>query len=122
MGRGEGVGRGGGLTQGTNFLGGGVLHTPPTGSQHAGTRGSGGMHPQEFFLKCCQFAFPHKMHISASRYFYILPLDYGYGSLVSAAFANGKFWVGSDNQVHDAPSHNCVHDRIIMLKLENFEI
>ena len=37
---------------------------------------------------------------------------------LSAAFANGKVWVGSDNQAHDAPSHNYVHDRIIMLKLE----
>ena len=67
-------------------------------------------------LKYCNLeTFPHKMHISASRY---LPLDI-YGSL---AFANRKVWVGSDNQVHDAPSHNCMHDGIIMLKLENFEI
>ena len=30
---------------------------------------------------------------------------------------------GSDNRSHDAPSHNCMHDRIIiMLKLEKFEI
>ena len=40
----------------------------------------------------------------------------------SAAFTNGKVWVGSDNQVHDASPHNCMHDKIIMLKLENFEI
>ena len=41
---------------------------------------------------------------------------------LSAAFANGKVWVGSDNQAHDALSHNCMHDRIIMLKLEKIEI
>ena len=22
-------------------------------------------------------------------------------------FVNGKVWVGSDNQAHDVPSHNC---------------
>ena len=49
--------------------------------------------------------------------FYILPLDIW----LSAAFVNGKIWVGSNNQAHDAPSHNYMHDRIIMLKLENFE-
>ena len=48
----------------------------------------------------------------------ILPLDI-YGS---AAFANGKVWVDLDNPAHDASSHNCKHDRIIMLKLQNFEI
>ena len=35
------------------------------------------------------------------------------------AFANGKVWVGSNNQAHDAPSHNYVHDNV---ELENFEI
>ena len=57
------------------------------------------------------------MHISACRY---LPFDIY--QWLSVAFANRKVWVGSDNQVHDAPSHNCMHDGIIMLKLENFEI
>ena len=57
---------------------------------------------------------------------YILPLDYRYGSLKH--FVNGKVWVGTDNQVHDAPSHNCatlnmhVHVRIIMLKVKNLKI
>ena len=32
----------------------------------------------------------------------MLPLDYRYGSL-RKHFANGKAWVGTDNQVHDAP-------------------
>ena len=41
---------------------------------------------------------------------------------LSATFANGKVWVGSDNQVHDASSYNCLRDRILMLKPENFEI
>ena len=71
-------------------------------------------------IDCNLETFPHKMHISACRYyFYILPLDYRYGSLQH--FANGKVWVGTDNQAQDAPS-NCVHDRIILLKLENCEI
>ena len=51
----------------------------------------------------------------------LLPLDYRYGSLKH--FANGKVWVGTDNQVHDAPSHNCTTlNRCIMLNVENFEI
>ena len=58
------------------------------------------------------------MHISAYRYLYTA---FRYIWL-SAAFANGKVWVSSDNQAHDTPSHNCMHDRMIMLKLENFEI
>ena len=64
--------------------------------------------------------FPQKMHISACRnliYCLYIYIYYIYIWL-SAAFANGKVWVGSDNQVHDAPSHNCMHDRIIMLKLK----
>ena len=60
---------------------------------------------------------------------HVLPVDILYTAfrftfryMASAAFANGKVWVGLDNQAHDAHSHNYVHDRIIMLKLENFEI
>ena len=79
---------------------------------HAETRGSGGMPPLGNFLKN-----RHRMHFCL-QIFYILPLDIW----LSAAFANGKVCVGSDNQAYDAPSHNCMHDRIIMLKLENFEI
>ena len=64
------------------------------------------------------------------RHFHIkcifLPVDILYTAFryirLSAAFANGKVWVGSDNQAHDAPSHSYVHDRIIMLKVEIFEI
>ena len=60
--------------------------------------GSGGMPPQESFekymLKYCNLeTFPHKMHISACRYLYTA---FRYIWL-SAAFANGKGWVGSDN-------------------------
>ena len=35
----------------------------------------------------------------------VLPLDYRYGLLKH--FVNRKVWVGTDNQAHDAPSHNC---------------
>ena len=44
------------------------------------------------------------MHISASRYLYTA---FRLLAWLSAAFANGKVWVGSDNQEHDGPSHNC---------------
>ena len=69
--------------------------------------------------------FPHKIHNIFCLLFYILPLDYRYGSLKH--FGNGKVWVSTDNQVHDAPLsqlHNTeyVHVRIRMLKVENFEI
>ena len=42
-------------------------------------------------------------------------------------FANGKVWVGTDNQVHDVPLsqlHNTeyVHVRIRMLKFEQYKI
>ena len=51
-----------------------------------------------------------------------LPVDILYTAFrymwLSAAFANGKVWVDLDNQVHDASSHNYMHERIILLKLE----
>ena len=40
-------------------------------------------------------------HIFCLQIFYILPLDYRYGSLKH--FVYGKVWVGTANQVHDAP-------------------
>ena len=30
-----------------------------------------------------------------------------FGRDIRYGFVNGKVWVGSDNQAHDAPSHNC---------------
>ena len=57
----------------------------------------------------------------------LLPVDilytaFRYICLSAALIANGKVWVGPDNQAHDAPSHSCKHDRMIILKLKSFEI
>ena len=44
-----------------------------------------------------------------------MPLDYRYGSLKH--FANGKVWVGTGNQVHDAPLsqlHNTEYNRCML--------
>ena len=55
------------------------------------------------------------MHISACRYLYT---TFRYIWLSAAFSANGKVWVGSDNQAHDALSHNCMHDNVETGKFE----
>ena len=66
--------KGGGLTQSTTLLGGGVQSTPPSMLHMLELEGSAACPPQENFeiqmLKYCNLeTFPHKMHISACRYF-----------------------------------------------------
>ena len=83
--------------------------------KHAGTRGSGGMPPPppgNLKKKMLNTAIWSHFHIKCI----FLPVDILYTAFryawLSAAFANEKVWVGSDNQVHDAPSHNCVQDNV----------
>ena len=91
--------RGGGLTQGTNLLDGGVQSGE-----------SGGMPPPT----------PRKIDAKILRHFHIyFCLWIFYILWLSAAFANGKVLIGSDNQHLLTIAQQQVHVRIIMLKLEN---
>ena len=95
----------GAITQGTNLLGRGMQSTLPSKSMLE-LEGPGGMPPPQEILEKNTAIWRHshiKFIIFSACRLYILRLDYRYGSLKHF----GKVWVGTDNQVHDAPSHNC---------------